>query len=153
MQFRSAPAVAEGMPYVCLRVPTGGGKTVMAAHAVGIAAQEFLHSSNPMVLWLVPSTPILDQTITALKDLEHPYRAALTKDFGQHVSVFTKSEALAISRADAEDGACIIVSTIQSFRREKPNGEEDAEGLKVYQEAGSLMDQFRRSRGIAGGGA
>ena len=24
-----------GMPYVCLRIPTGGGKTILAAHAVG----------------------------------------------------------------------------------------------------------------------
>ena len=140
--YRDAPVIAEGTPYVCLRVPTGGGKTVMAAHAVGIAAQEFLHSSNPMVLWLVPSTPILEQTIAALKDPQHPYRAALARDFGQHVSILTKSEALAMSRADAEGGACVIVSTIQSFRREKPSGEADAEGLKVYQDAGSLMDHF-----------
>ena len=142
LPYRDAPVISEGTPYVCLRVPTGGGKTVMAAHAVGIAAQEFLHSSNPMVLWLVPSTPILDQTVAALKNPGHPYRAALGRDFRQQVSILTKSEALAMSRADAEGGACIIVSTIQSFRREKPNGEEDAEGLKVYQDAGSLMSHF-----------
>ena len=28
IRFRSAPAVADGTPYVCLRVPTGGGKTL-----------------------------------------------------------------------------------------------------------------------------
>ena len=115
LPYRDAPVIAEGTPYVCLRVPTGGGKTVMASHAVGIAAQEFLHSPNPMVLWLVPSTPILDQTVAALKNPGHPYRAALARDFGQHVSILTKSEALVMSRADAEGGACIIVSTIQSF--------------------------------------
>ena len=142
MAYRDAPVIAEGTPYICLRVPTGGGKTIMGAHAVGIAAQEFLQVSNPMVLWLVPSTPILEQTVTALKNPDHPYRAALAKDFGRNVSILTKAEALAMSRADAEGGACIIVSTIQSFRREKPNGEEDAEGLKVYQDAGALMDHF-----------
>ena len=142
LPYRDAPAIPEGTPYVCLRVPTGGGKTVMAAHSVGIAAQDFLHTSNPMVLWLVPSTPILDQTVAALKDPDHPYRAALAKDFGQQVSILTKPEALAMPRADAEGGACIIVSTIQSFRRVKPSGETDAEGLKVYQDAGSLMDHF-----------
>jgi type III restriction enzyme len=47
-----------------------------------------------------------------------------------------------MSRADAEGGACIIVSTIQSFRREKNNGAPDEEGLKVYQDAGNLMDHF-----------
>lgn len=142
LPYRDAPDIAEGTPYVCLRLPTGGGKTVMAAHAVGITAQEYLQASNPMVLWLVPSTPILDQTINALKNPEHPYRAALAKDFGRNVSILTKTEALSMSRADAEGGACIIVSTIQSFRRTKPNGEQDEEGLKVYQDSGALMDHF-----------
>lgn len=140
--YRNAPVIPEGTPYVCLRVPTGGGKTIMAAHAVGIAAQEYLQASNPMVLWLVPSTPILEQTVAALRNPEHPYRTALAKDFGRNVSILTKDEAMAMSRADAEGGACIIVSTIQSFRREKPNGDADTEGLKVYQDAGALMDHF-----------
>ena len=142
MPYRHAPAIADGTPYVCLRIPTGGGKTVMGAHAIGIAAQEFLEVKNPMVLWLVPSTPILEQTVSALKNPDHPYRAALAKDFGRNVSVLTKAEALAMSRADAEGGACIIVSTIQSFRREKDNGKPNEEGLKVYQDAGNLMDHF-----------
>jgi type III restriction enzyme len=142
LPYREAPEIAKGTPYVCLRVPTGGGKTLMGAHAVGIAAQEYLQAANPMVLWLVPSNPILEQTVAALKNLDHPYRAALAKDFGRNVTILTKAEALAMSRADATGGACIIVSTIQSFRRERPNGEEDAEGLKVYQDAGALMDHF-----------
>lgn len=142
LPYRDAPVIAEGTPYVCLRIPTGGGKTVMGAHAVGIAAHEFLKAPNPMVLWLVPSTPILEQTVTALKNPEHPYRAVLTKNFGRNVSVLTKNEALAMSRADAEGGACVIVSTIQSFRREEDNGRPNEEGLKVYQDSGSLMEHF-----------
>lgn len=142
LPFRDAPAVADGTPYVCLRIPTGGGKTIMAAHSIGIAAKEFLQVSNPMVLWLVPSTAILNQTIKALKNLDHPYRAALQQDFGRNVSILTKDEALAMSSADAEGGACIIVSTIQAFRRELDNGKENPDGLKVYQDAGSLMDHF-----------
>lgn len=35
--YRSVAQLPE-LPYICLRVPTGGGKTIMAAHAVGIAA-------------------------------------------------------------------------------------------------------------------
>ena len=74
----------------------------MAAHAVGIAAQEYLQVTNPMVVWLVPSEAIRDQTISALKDNNHPYRAALAKDFGDDLSILSKDEALSLSRADAE---------------------------------------------------
>lgn len=136
MPYRQAQFIADGTPYVCLRVPTGGGKTIMGAHAVGIAAKSYLQAPNPFVLWLVPSTPILDQTVNALKNLDHPYRAALAKDFGRNITVLTKAEALAMSRADAEGGACIIVSTIQSFRI------EETDGRKVYEDSGQLMDHF-----------
>lgn len=142
LPYLDAPAITEGTPYVCLRIPTGGGKTIMAAHSVGIVAQEFLQAPNPMVLWLVPSTPIRKQTVAALKDVNHPYRAALAKDFGHNISILTKNEALAMSRADAEGGACVIVSTIQSFRREDEKGKENPEGLKVYEDNGALMDHF-----------
>ena len=140
--FRNAPAVADGTPYVCLRVPTGGGKTLKAAYSIGIAARVYLEVTNPMVLWLVPSAAILDQTVDALKTERHPYRAALMRDFNRNFTVMTKAEALAMSRADAMGGAVVIVSTIQSFRREDDSGNENPEGLKVYEDAGALMDHF-----------
>src|SRR4051794_23366494 len=54
-------------PYVCLRLPTGGGKTVLAAHAVNIAKGTWIERDFPLVLWLVPSTTIRKQTVDALK--------------------------------------------------------------------------------------
>ena len=33
MPYRHAPVIAEGTPYVCLRIPTGGGKTVIRIDA------------------------------------------------------------------------------------------------------------------------
>lgn len=131
-----APLVNEQTPYVCIRIPTGGGKTVVAANAVGVAAKDYLQVDNPMVLWLVPSNAILDQTLAALRNLDHPYRAALTADFGNNLAVLTVAEALALSRPDATGGACIIVGTIQAFRV------DDTAGRKVYADAGALMDHF-----------
>lgn len=136
MPYAPAPFVDPATPYVCIRIPTGGGKTIVAAHAVGVAAKEYLQADNPMVLWLVPSTAILDQTLDALRNLEHPYRAALAKDFGRNVSVMSVAEALALSRPDATGGACIIVGTLQAFRV------DDTTGRKVYADAGALMDHF-----------
>ncbi len=43
-----------GMPYVCLRLPTGG-KTLIACYIVGITASELLKTESPIVLWFVPS--------------------------------------------------------------------------------------------------
>ena len=55
LPFNQAPYVADGTPYVCLRVPTGGGKTIMGAHAIGIAAKEFLHVVKSLVFASVES--------------------------------------------------------------------------------------------------
>jgi type III restriction enzyme len=130
------PPQLPGLPYVCLRVPTGGGKTFMAAHTVGIAADAFLRVDNPVVLWLVPSQAIRDQTLKTLRNREHPNSGALRDRFGDNVRVMTLSEALYAKRPDYDGGACIIVATIQAFRV------EDKEGRKVYDQNGELMDHF-----------
>jgi type III restriction enzyme len=130
------PLQLPGLPYVCLRVPTGGGKTFMAAHTVGVAADAFLLVDNPVVLWLVPSQAIRDQTLKTLKSREHPNCGALRDRFGDNFRVMTLAEALYAKRADYDGSACIIVATIQAFRV------EDKEGRKVYDANGELMDHF-----------
>ena len=67
-----AAGLSNSMPYVCLRVPTGGGKPLLACHAAGIAQSELLQADHSVVLWLVPSNTILDQTVDALRDKRHP---------------------------------------------------------------------------------
>jgi type III restriction enzyme len=122
----------SNLPYVCLRVPTGGGKTLLASHAAGIAMKELLRSDRAVVLWLVPSNTILDQTAEALRDPRHPYRRALELECGT-VEVVTIEEALRLSRATVEGQTVVIVSTIQCFRV------EDTTGRKVYDGNNSNM--------------
>ena len=55
------------VPYVCLRLPTGGGKTLLAAHAVAVARDHWIERDYPLVLWLVPTNTIRNQTVEALK--------------------------------------------------------------------------------------
>jgi type III restriction enzyme len=123
------PVVAEGlapeMPYVCLRVPTGGGKTLLACHAAGLAITDLLQAERAVVLWLVPSNTILDQTADALRNPRHPYRRALELACGA-VEVVTIDEALRLTRGTVEGQTVVIVSTIQCFRV------EDTTGRKVY---------------------
>lgn len=121
--------LTPNMPYVCLRVPTGGGKTLIACHAAGIAMSELLHVERAVVLWLVPSNTILDQTANALRDPRHPYRRALEIACGP-VEVVTIDEALRLTRAMLNERTVVIVATIQSFRV------EDTTGRKVYDRGG-----------------
>lgn len=132
------PVVAAGlsteMPYVCLRVPTGGGKTVMAAYAVGIVKDELLHAERAIALWLVPSKTILDQTVEALRDKRHFYRRALDASCRGPVEVMRIDEALNLSRATADGATVVIVSTIQAFRVEDPTGRKVYDQNSVFAE-------------------
>lgn len=103
-------------PYACLRLPTGGGKTLLAAHAIGIACDTYLARRFPVVLWLVTSSAIADQTLGALKKPTHPYREALETQFGGAVHVYGIDERRQLRPQDMADAATVIVATVQSFR-------------------------------------
>jgi type III restriction enzyme len=122
------------MPYFCLRVPTGGGKTWLAARSVALVNAQLLRSEHSVILWLVPSKPIRAQTLKALKDPQHPYYAAL-RGAGA-VTVLDLDEAKAVTRATLDTSTTIIVATRQAFQV------EDEESRKVYQSSGSLMPHF-----------
>ena len=133
------PVSVAGMkpqkPYVCLRVPTGGGKTLLACHAAGLAMTDFMQAERAVVLWLVPSNTILDQTADALRDPRHPYRRALELACGS-VEVVTIEEALRLPRAAVDGQTVVIVSTIQAFRV------EDTTGRKVYDQNGNFSEHL-----------
>ncbi|MFH1011695.1 MAG: DEAD/DEAH box helicase family protein [bacterium] len=127
------------VPFVCIRVPTGGGKTLIAAHAVSTAFSHYLleKEEQGLVLWLVPSDAIRTQTLAQLRDRLHPYREALDHAFDARVRVMDIVEARSIKPSDITENICIVVTTLGSVRR------EETEGLKVYQQNGSLMEHFR----------
>ena len=123
------------IPYVCLRVPTGGGKTVMACKAVASAIRDFKHADSSMVLWLVPSNAILNQTIAALRDPGHPYRQALDSEL-HNIVICDVDAALSLPVSDVSGHTCIIVSTLQAFRR------DNKDGLRVYKDGNSALAPF-----------
>lgn len=125
----------DGIPYVCLRVPTGGGKTLMACHAVPHAIREYKQVDDSLVLWLVPSNTILEQTYAALSDPSHPYREALDMLMGP-ITIKKVEDALYLSRGDVDGRTCIILSTLQAFRR------DNKDGLRVYKTSGNLQPFF-----------
>ena len=103
-------------PCVCLRLPTGGGKTLLASHAIRRIAASWLDSDAPVALWLTPSDAITSQTLNALKKPGHPYREALEEAYGARLTVCDLSEVALIPPPEWGRSAIVIVATIQSFR-------------------------------------
>jgi type III restriction enzyme len=143
------PVLAGDPPYVCLRIPTGGGKTLVAAHAVGRAFTDYLERPHGVVLWLVPSREIAEQTLRNLRWPRHAYRLALQNALGSEaIQVKTLPEAMALPLSEAMAETIVVVSTLQAFRVTA------TEGRKVYEDNGQLYphrEQLRAFQSAVGG--
>ena len=70
----------QGIPQVCFKVPTGGGKTFLAANAIKPIFDSMPNVHPKAVVWLVPSDAILTQTYNTLVDKTHDYRKKILHD-------------------------------------------------------------------------
>ena len=118
------------IPHICLKVPTGGGKTLLAA-----AALERLDQNSGLVLWMVPSNAIYRQTKEKLWDRQHPYRQILERASGGRVRVLEKDDLF--TAADVEHYLCVMLISLQAANRQN-----NREFLKMFQDSGRYMSFF-----------
>ena len=122
--FKEIPPYKDnlaGVPSVCLKVPTGGGKTFIACNALKRIFDKFM-VNNKVVVWLVPYDAILTQTLAALKNPDHPYRRQINSDFNHRVRVYTKEELLNgqnFNPVSVSSQLSIMVLSYDSFRSNK----------------------------------
>lgn len=107
--------IFPGVPSVCLRVPTGGGKTILAAHSINLVGKAIQDTDAPVALWLTPSDTIRTQTLEALSNAQHPYRQALAHYFGDRIQVCDLTSLQTISPHDVGKACIVVVTTIQSL--------------------------------------
>ena len=142
-QEKSAPIlgryqnVIPGVPNLCFKVPTGGGKTFIACNAVRPIFDALPATKTKAAVWLVPSDAILTQTAKALKDTSHPYRQKIDVDFGGRVEVYTKQELLNgqnFNPTAVTEQLSIMVLSYDSFRTSRKDGR------KAFQENSNLAE-------------
>ncbi len=126
IEYNPMPKVPEA-PYVCLRIPTGGGKTLIAGMAIERINRSLLYTDHSVTLWLVPSDPIREQTLKALRDSTNLLHQTVFSALGD-VSVLTIDEALRVRPHVLRGSNVIIVSTMQAFKQ------ADIDRLSVYKQ-------------------
>ena len=120
----------EPVPHVCLKVPTGGGKTLL-----GVAALERIKQDTGFVLWIVPTKAIYEQTLKAFRTREHPYRQMLERTSGGKVKLLQKDDRF--TRQDVESRLCIMMLMLPSANRQKGK-----DFLKIFRDSGSYTSFF-----------
>ncbi|MFA7253312.1 MAG: DEAD/DEAH box helicase family protein [Patescibacteria group bacterium] len=116
------------LPNFCLKIPTGGGKTLLAVKTIDLINQNYLKKQTGLVLWIVPTTQIYRQTIKNLKDKGHPYRQHLDLASGGRTTILEKSDHF--SPQDLEENLVVMMLMLQSSNR------QTKEALKVFKDNG-----------------
>ncbi len=119
-------------PYICIRIPTGGGKTLVATKSIRVMTHDYLNKDYSLVFWLAPSDKIVSQTLEALKNRQHYYRQILDKEF-DNIEVLSIQEAFRKS-FNPNESLVIIVGTIQSFRTTNKDGRKFFDENSTYYE-------------------
>jgi type III restriction enzyme len=125
-------------PYVCIRIPTGGGKTLIATKSIRVLTNEYLNQDYSLVFWLAPTEAIVNQTLQALKNKQHFYRKVLDKEF-DNIKVLSIAESFKQS-FDPKEELVIIVGTIQSFRTTNKEGRKFFDENSTYYELLKSLD-------------
>lgn len=120
----------RAIPNICLKVPTGGGKTLLAAASVGKVFEGYLRRATGLVLWVVPNEAIYRQTLKTLSNRDHPYRQMLNVAGAGRVKILEKDSPL--SRLDVDSHLCVMVLMLASAAR------QTKETLRFFRDRGNV---------------
>lgn len=132
----------EPMPSFCLKIPTGGGKTLLATKTIDLVNTYFRKSNRGLVLWVVPTTQIYNQTLAALKDLDHPYRQTLDNASGGRTLVLERTQTF--SPGDIEANLCVLMLMLPAAAR------QTKETLRMFRDSGGFDSFFPSEEDYAG---
>lgn len=122
------------LPSITFKVPTGGGKTLLAAAAVSRIMSKWLQANHGFVLWIVPNESIYSQTLKILNNREHPYRQMLDRAAAGRVKILEKMTPL--DKRDVDSNLCVMLLMLQSSNR------ENKESLKIFKDRGNVRGFF-----------
>jgi type III restriction enzyme len=129
--------LAKDLPIFCIKVPTGGGKTLLATQILGLVHQTILKNRNGtgLVLWVVPSDQIYKDTLKALRDRRHFYRESLEFALSRRIEVWEKHEIARLTPGQLRSNLNILLLKLASTNR------ETREQLKFFRDSGGNIVQ------------
>lgn len=129
--------------HIAVKVPTAGGKTFIAVNALHSISKHFSKGNPKAVVWLVPWSNLLQQTVKNLSNPNHPYREKLNSLFSNRVEVYEKEQLLQganFNPSSITEQLNIFVFNFSSLRVNSKKQDD----RKVYQENGAL-ESFRNT--------
>jgi type III restriction enzyme len=132
--FSRTDGLGNPLPTACLKIPTGGGKTLIGAHAVSRILGKYLGGNRGFLLWIVPNEAIYAQTKRQLADRQHPIRQILDRAAAGRVKLLEKDDPLNVM--DTESQLCVMLLMLQSANR------VTKEQLRFFRDRGNVHGFF-----------
>jgi type III restriction enzyme len=130
------------LPCFCLKVPTGGGKTLLAVKTIDLVHNQYLKRQTGLVVWIVPTLQIYRQTLMRLKDRDDPYR--------QHLDMVSAGKTLILEKTDGftpqdvEEHLAVLVLMLPSASR------ANKEALRMFRDSGAFQAFFPAEEDMEG---
>ena len=132
--FERKNGLGEPVADIYFKIPTGGGKTLLACHAIDHIHRTLFERQTGLVVWVMPSTEIYRQTSRALKNRRHAYRQLLDVATGGRILIREKDDRF--TRSDVESSLIILLLMLPSANR------ENKQSLRVFRDSGGFVDFF-----------
>jgi len=126
--------LGRSLPCFCLKIPTGGGKTFLAVKTIDLINTNYRKSRTGLVLWVVPSTQIYNQTIRSLRNRDHAYRQHLDIAGGGKTLIREKGDLF--SSLDVQENLVVLMLMLPSANR------KTKEVLRMFKDSGGFAEFF-----------
>jgi type III restriction enzyme len=126
--------LGRDFPNFCLKIPTGGGKTLLAVKTIDTINTVYRKKKTGFALWIVPTTQIYRQTLQALTQRDHPYRQHLDIASGGRTVIREKLERF--TPLDVQENLVVMLLMLPSASR------QTKETLKLFQDNGGFENFF-----------
>ena len=134
--------LGENIADFYIKLPTGGGKTLLACHTIDLINRTYLKKQTGVVLWIVPTQTIYAQTLKAISDRAHPYRQVLDIASAGRTIICEKTDRF--SREDVEQNLVVMLLMLPSANR------LNKDVLRMFKDNGGFMDFFPLEDDIKG---
>jgi type III restriction enzyme len=131
-----ADGLGRPIPNLCVKVPTGGGKTLLGCAALETLLTLYTKQQTGLVLWVIPTDAIFRQTWKAFANRESGYRQRLERASGGKIKLLRKDDAF--TREDTETHLCVMLIMLQAGAIR----EDSKDKRKLFQDSGRYPSFF-----------
>src|SRR6266478_5438202 len=134
MYLKKKDGLQRPLPAFCLKVPTGGGKTLLAVKTIDLVQSIYRQRQTGLVVWIVPTQQIYRQTLLRLRDRDDPYRQHLDMVSAGRTLILEKTDGF--TPQDVEEHLCVLMLMLPSASR------ANKEALRMFRDSGAFYDFF-----------